>query len=205
MQIQIASYIFMTLLVSQNVNCQKPPAFTNMIFDFISFLNGKSIIIHADTKSQMSDLKMVHREISLRSYFGFITDSMDKSCEIYFENVDIHFIIYDQKATEHILACFEKRKKFNKETWVFITKLSDIKVLKNDLKDISLDLDDNVMVSLDNGDVLKLMEIYKISKSGEIQSNDAGQWSTTNGLEFSTVPKWYRRGNLQVSYFQLFD
>ena len=69
----------------------------------------------------------------------------------------------------------------------------------NALQEGVLDYDDNIIVTLDDGNTLMLKEIYKINAEFPVQYRDVGTWSMEGGLQYTSVPKWYRRGDMMVT------
>lgn len=171
---------------------------SNFLFDMVDFFNSKSVVMHTAIMGSKSSLLTAVKSFNDFGLYSKIIDN-SKNCSLLLENVDIHFVSYDQTSISHVLDCFTHRKRYNKEVWVLITQSPDIQNVKNELKSAKLDLDDQIFAALPENGKLSLQEIYKVSELEPIRSNDVGTWSSGEGLLFSSVPKWYRRGNLQVS------
>ena len=77
--------------------------------------------------------------------------------------------------------------------------------LINDLKDLPLDLDDDLYFyssnkQLNNGveGMLKMWEYYEIHYTRPRKLLPYGNWSEANGLQLPKDEKWVRRRNLEV-------
>ena len=66
------------------------------------------------------------------------------------------------------------------------------------LKDLSLDLDDDIFVGIQNSLRFQIKEIYRIGAGFPVESNDVGSWTINEGITWTTREKWFRRGNLKV-------
>ena len=67
------------------------------------------------------------------------------------------------------------------------------------LKDIHLDLDDDVIVGLKGTDGITLYEIYRIGPNSMILYNSIGTWH--HGLQMTSMKKWHRRYDLKGHNF----
>ena len=194
----LAIFVAVTILSPQLAKSQESGQLSKLVLDFLTFFNGKSVILHADVQNGKSTLLNAHREVNAAGYYGYIADTK-KDCKMFFENVDVHFVIFTANSVLHTLACLEHRQRFNKETWVLVSQSKDIMEIVNALQEGVLDYDDNIIVTLDDGNTLMLKEIYKINAEFPVQYRDVGTWSMEGGLQYTSVPKWYRRGDMMVT------
>ena len=177
--------------------CSQVQTQSTFLFSMVDLFNSKSVVMHTSITGLKSGLLNAVKVFNRDGEYAKILNNA-KNCSLLLENVDIHFVSYDQTAIGHTLDCMKNREKFNKEVWVLLTQYQNIDNVIEDLKDIKLDLDDQVFVTLFQNNGMKIMEIYRIAPDMPISYNDVGSWNPDEGLDFTSVPKWYRRGNLKV-------
>ena len=117
---------------------------------------------------------------------------------MHLENVDVHFLMLYEESKEYALSCFQSRQRANKEPWIIYLKDKALATALSMMQMGKLDLDDEVILALHNGNEVEIWEVYKISPEYNLEYNKLGMWSEKNGLDLTTVQKWYRRGDLKV-------
>ena len=94
------------------------------MLDFLNFFNGKSIVMHVDTKGIKADLLMTAKTIIKARIYASVVDSARDNCSMPLENVDVHGIMFNSQASiDYILSCFESRQRYNKELWILFVKV----------------------------------------------------------------------------------
>ena len=120
------------------------------------------------------------------------------------------FILNDNSKTamkeslKLFTQAFSSRERTDSEFWILeATKLinnNGIQGIFDGLKDLKLDLDDNLflMKNENNENSLQLFEFYEIHPTVPRQILPYGNWDSQNGLTLTENGKWDRRKNLQV-------
>ena len=120
------------------------------------------------------------------------------------------FILNDNSKTamkeslKLFTQAFSSRERTDSEFWILeATKLinnNGIQGIFDGLKDLKLDLDDNLflMKNENNENSLQLFEFYEIHPIVPRQILPYGNWDSQNGLTLTKNGKWDRRRNLQV-------
>ena len=96
------------------------------------------------------------------------------------------------------LEWFNQRKRNNKEYWLLdTTSLNTInKETKDDLKNLKLDLDDDLFWFEYSSQGIELYEVYRIAENLDITVKSFGSWSIDKGLTSPIYGKWIRRRNM---------
>ena len=132
------------------------------------------------------------------SKYTFISDYRKENCSMPLDDLDVHYLDYNEDSIHYVLSCFESRNRGNKERWLLYAHNKPLSSVLDVLAKGNLDLDDDVMVALQNENTVELWEVYKISAEYNVESHQVGAWSKDEGLKMTPDPKWYRRGNLKV-------
>ena len=95
-----------------------------LMFDFLNYFNGKSILMHADTTGLKKDLLMTTKNINNERIYALVANYGQDNCSIPFENVDVHGIMLSsQTSIDYSMSCFESRQRYNKEPWILFIKV----------------------------------------------------------------------------------
>ena len=189
--------IFIVFWFTKTVSTDQfmPPI--KLITNFGQFFIAKSIVLHTSTESVKLELLKAAKEINKEGQY-FVIANIEGNCTVDLKNVDLHVVIIDNnQAFNYFNDCFDRRQKYNKEPWILYGN-STVPDTISSLEMASLDLDDVVILTTTKEEKTKLVEIYKIGPDNPIDFNDVGTWTENEGIEFTTKPKWYRRGNLKV-------
>ena len=127
-------------------------------------------------------------------------------------NDDLHVFIPDESDLVQSLNLFvhlySVRKQWNHEYWLLdVSNLSSINNYKRQMKNLKLDLDDDLFLySISNeGNLdeisIRIWEFYEIHSTHPRKLNSYGNWNTINGLNVTRDDKWKRRQNLEVSTY----
>ena len=127
---------------------------------------------------------------------------------ILLDNADLHFVLYQKQHFEYLRSIFESRKRTNKELWfIYFEEATSIEEIVLSLKDIHLDLDDDVIVGLKGIDQTTLYEIYRIGPNSIILYNRIGTWHQKDNdmhrLQMTSMKKWHRRYDLKGHNFKV--
>ena len=139
--------------------------------------------------------------LAMMSNYTKNLDENDKNLAIFIPNdLDIN------ESVNQFVHLYSKRTKADKEYWlVDISACLDINKMMDDLKDIPLDLDDDLFLYAENLTDKKpwyrLYEFYEIHKSKPRKILSYGNWSQEKGLIFPNEDKWVRRQNLEVCIY----
>lgn len=144
---------------------------------------------------------------------AYVTPTMAKNAK----TIDKHdellnvFILNDrnEKATNESLSMFveiySERQRTDREFWLLdathlISQKGEPKDILENLKELKLDLDDDLYIfsSDSDGKALKMYEFYEIHPSVPRQMVPYGFWDSSIGLLLTDTEKWNRRKNLQV-------
>ena len=100
---------------------------------------------------------------------------------------------------EKFIGWFNQRKRANREFWLLdITSLGTIELARERLKNLKLDLDDDLYWFAHSRDGIDLYEAYRIHEDYGISVNQYGFWSIeNNGLTIPMHGKWIRRQNME--------
>ena len=192
--------IFIVFWITKTVSTDQLMPPMKLVTNFGQFFIAKSIVLHTSTESVKLELLKVAKEINKEGHY-FVIANIEGNCTVDLKNVDLHIVIIDNnQAFDYFNDCFDRRQKYNKEPWILYGS-STI----SSLEMASLDLDDVVILTTTKEEKTKLVEIYKIGPDNPIDFNDVGTWTENEGIEFTTKPKWYRRGNLKVGVLKIFS
>ena len=133
--------------------------------------------------------------------FKFIQE-VDQNISLSKDPQDLVVFIPDEyEIDDHVekfLGWFNQRKRTNKEFWLFdITFLGTIELAKEMLKNLKLDLDDDLYCFSNSKEGIYLYEVYRIHEDYDITVKQYGFWSSNNGLTFPMHEKWTRRKNME--------
>ena len=106
----------------------------------------------------------------------------------------------DQKLEEFV-KFYSERTRASREHWlVDMTHAGNIELAVDEfLKDMPLDLDDDLFLFQQIGKMTVINEFYEIHSSRPRKLLHYGTWSDEFGLEILNDQKWTRRQNLEVS------
>ena len=114
--------------------------------------------------------------------------------------MEFHFFNYTKKN----LASLVNRKRIDKSVWlIYFHSEKTIKVVLEEFSNISLNFDDDFIVALNQDDKIVLWELYRIGPMSPIQSNIIADWTTSEGLNITSICKWERRSNLLGYNFKI--
>ena len=196
--------IFIIVWFTKTVSANQliPPI--KLMTNFGHFFIAKSIVLHTSTQSVKLELLKVAKEINQEGQY-FVIANIEGNCTVDLKDVDLHIVIIDNnQAFTYFNDCFDRRQKHNKEPWILYDNSTFLDIISS-LEMASLDLDDVVILTTTKEEKTKLVEIYKIGPDNPIDFNDVGTWTENEGIEFTTKPKWYRRGNLKVGVLKIFS
>ena len=166
--------------------------------DFAQFFNSKSIILHTYANEMIPKLVEITKQINKQGYYFVSTNVVQENFTMDFQNVDLHIVfIDDSKSLDFFLDCVSHRKNYHKEPWILYSNHTAKDVLPS-IEIAALDLDDEIFLASTHKMKIYLAEVYKIGHDSPIDINDVGTWSEIENIDFTTRPKWYRRGNLKV-------
>ena len=185
------------------------------LHDFANLQNRKSIIIYLPNiqdqlitglDKQLIDFRKTASKISLKIACVF-HEKITNLTHMSVENDDLHvFIPNDSDMTQSFdvfINLYTLRKKWDQEYWLLDTSGSKfIDDATGYLKNLQLDLDDNLFLYEYNNTLMKevsIMEYYEIHSSRPRKLRFYGKWNTINGLNVTGEDKWNRRKNLEVS------
>ena len=167
------------------------------IADFAQFFIAKSVILHTHTYGMTPELIEFAKQINKEGYY-FVIANIQENCTVNLQNVDMHLVmIDDDQSLTYFTDCSNQRKRYNKEPWMLYS-ISMPNVLIPSLNEATLDLDDEIYLASAQNNETCLTEIYKIGPDSNIDFNAVGVWSEIDNINFTTNPKWYRRGDLKV-------
>ena len=113
--------------------------------------------------------------------------------------MDFHFLDYNPKNINHQSYILHLKKNMFKLscTWfVYFDTVMTIKDVLKEFDNLSLNLDDDFIVALNQSKEIVLWELYRIVPNSPIQNINVGQWTTLKGLNFTKINKRNRRSNL---------
>ena len=195
--------IFIVFWFTKTVSTDQLMPPIKLMTNFGQFFIAKSIVLHTSTESVKLELLKVAKEINKEGQY-FVIANIEGNCTVDLKNVDLHIVIIDNnQAFDYFNDCFDRRKKYNKEPWILYGN-STVPDTILSLEMALLDLDDVVILTATEEEKTKLVEIYRIGPDNPIDFNDVGTWTENEGIEFTSKPKWYRRGNLKVSVLKYF-
>ena len=122
---------------------------------------------------------------------------------------DLIIFIPDENEVENHLTqfknVFNKRQRTNREYWLLdISYGNSVQEVKSDLKNIDLDLDDDLYWYKSSGENIDLYEVYRIHKDFDIKILPFGNWTAvSNNLILPNLEKWTRRSNLEGANFRV--
>ena len=95
-----------------------------LLFEFVDYFNGKSLVIHADTLDMKKGLLTTVKEINKEGKYAVLVSYNQENCSMKLENVDVHGILLDsQTSIDHVMSCFKYRQRYNKEPWILFVKV----------------------------------------------------------------------------------
>ena len=90
---------------------------------------------------------------------------------------------------------------------MYFEKATSMEEIIISLKDIQLDLDDDVIVGFNKTDQITLYEVYRIGPNSMILYKEIGTWhqksNDTHRLQMTSMKKWYRRYDLKGHNFKV--
>ena len=100
---------------------------------------------------------------------------------------------------EKFIGWFNQRKRANREFWLLdITSLGTIELARERLKNLKLDLDDDLYWFVHSREGIDVYEAYRIHEDYDISVKRYGFWSIdNNGLTIPMQGKWLRRQNME--------
>ena len=113
--------------------------------------------------------------------------------------MDFHFLDYNPNNINHQSYILHLKKNMFKLscTWfVYFDTVMTIKDVLKEFDNLSLNLDDDFIVALNQSEEIVLWELYRIVPNSPIQNINVGQWTTSKGLNFTKINKRNRRSNL---------
>ena len=123
-------------------------------------------------------------------------------------NDDLHvFIPNDSELTRSVdlfIHFYSLRKKLNAEYWLLdISGFESMNDIIGSLQKLKLDLDDDLyLYNYDKQKTeVKVMEFYEIHSSLKRKLINYASWNSINGLNVTSLEKWNRRKNLDVSTY----
>ena len=133
--------------------------------------------------------------------FQFIPE-IDKNVSLSKDPQDLIVVVPDEyEIDDHIekfIGWFNQRERANKEIWLLdITSLGTTKIARERLKNLKLDLDDDLYWFKHSREQIDLYEAYRIHVDYDINVKQYGFWSVDNGLTTSMHGKWIRRQNME--------
>ena len=119
-----------------------------------------------------------------------------------------------EESIKELVEMYSLRKRNNREYWLldigyWTANVEDMTSfydrIRNDLRDLQLDLDDDLyfFVSVEKEKSVYIWEHYEISKSVQRKILYLGSWNLAAGFQLIDTPKWIRRGNLEVRNFKI--
>ena len=167
------------------------------IADFAQFFITKSVILHTHTHEMTPELIEFAKQINKEGHY-FVIANIQENCTVDLQNVDMHLVmIDDDQSLTYFTDCSNQRKRYNKEPWILYSRSMPNDLIPS-LNEATLDLDDEIYLASAQNNETYLTEIYKIGPDSNIDFNDVGVWSEIDNINFTTNPKWYRRGDLKV-------
>ena len=170
------------------------------LLDFAIFHPSTFVILHVSPKIPVSSYKSMYESMKNNGKYLRIIHSNNNQCNISLHDTDLHFAFATLQSIQNIAACLNKRLHSNKDPWIILSEETNYSVIYKQLSRTKLDLDDDIYVANCGNNEVLLNEIYKISASGNLESNAVGKWTLDGGLLYANTQKWYRRKNLKVNY-----
>ena len=133
--------------------------------------------------------------------FQFIPE-IDQNVSLSRDPQDLIVFVPDESEiddyVDKFIGWFNQRKRTNKEFWLLdITSLGTIEEAKERLKNLKLDLDDDLYWFAYSKEGIELYEAYRIHEDFDISVKQYGFWSVDNGLTITIHGKWKRRQNME--------
>ena len=95
--------------------------------------------------------------------------------------------------------CINKHGKCHKNIYLYISRrLFDSEMYPLDLKDLQLDLDDDLFLYSPSNEYWSIWEFYEIHETRPKKILYYGNWHLKEGLSITNEDKWVRRKNLEV-------
>ena len=95
--------LFFIVLLSQPGECQKEKIPLKLMFDFVDYFIGKSVVLHANTKDMKTNLLMTAKEVNKAGKYATISNYLQKNCSMRFENVDVHLLMFNSESLDYLL------------------------------------------------------------------------------------------------------
>lgn len=128
------------------------------------------------------------------------SDKHDEALKVFILNDNTEKEMND--SLKIFIDLFSIRQRSDREFWLLdLTQLAfRHERILNSLKDLKLDLDDDLYLYMFNheANALEIFEYYEIHSTVDRQFLAYGSWTSENGLLVTDVEKWNRRRNLQV-------
>ena len=114
-----------------------------------------------------------------------------------------------EDSVDQFINIYNQRSRTNNEFWLLdISAFPSIKDTKNQLNNLTLDLDDDLFlykIKQPQPDFdIDIFEFYEIHPSKPRKLIPLGSWSKSQGFNLTTAGKWTRRANLEVNTLLLF-
>ena len=132
------------------------------------------------------------------------TDKHDEALKV--------FILNDQdqdtknESLKLFVELYSMRLRSDREFWLVDAtslindKRGEVRDIVGDLKELKLDLDDDLFILNNDGKAVELFEFYEIHATVPRQILPYGSWTSAIGLLLTDKDKWNRRRNLQVMF-----
>ena len=119
--------------------------------------------------------------------------------------MDFHFVPDPKQNLEHIMNCWEQRKRTYKEKWLLLYEhYFTIQDVLTSLKNATMDFDDDFIIGINKTSLnhVELWELYRIGNGSPIQHINLGIWNSNSGLQLTKSKKWHRRRDLKGHHFK---
>lgn len=182
--------------------------------EFVAKHDLASITLHLPSTSQISlnDIKTNMREITnLDQKFivplNYVSSSTTKNVSGLTYDQDLHvYLLNDQdlpSSIESFVSIYATRELASREYWLVDITSMNADGLAEDLKDLKLDLDDDLFLyKVKDDGIIDIWEAYKIHKDYDISLIYYGNYTTELGLTVQREEKWSRRRDLQGVKFK---
>ena len=133
--------------------------------------------------------------------FNFIPE-VNKNMSLAKNPQDLIVFVPDESEIDDnidkFIGWFNQRERTNKEFWLFdITALGTIQLAKERLKNLKLDLDDDLYWFANSIGGIEINEVYRIHEDHDISVKQHSFWSNAKGLTIPISGKWKRRQNME--------
>ena len=103
---------------------------------------------------------------------------------------------------------YSERTRASREHWLLDITLGNgsiDEIVKENLKDLPLDLDDDLFLFKNIENKLTIWEIYEIHPTRPRKVVPYATWTEEKGTQITAEKKWRRRSNLEVSLYCLIE